>query len=67
MTEAEAPKNAATEPIAYAVTSRVTRKAYATPTVSPLGNVRELTRAGTASTSRDALGANRRKLIPRVG
>ena len=49
------------------VPARARRKAYATPKLSTLGNVRELTLAGAASTATDALGMNRRKIVPRVG
>jgi len=67
MTEASATTNAAADRTESDVPARAARKPYTTPTLSTLGNVRELTRAGAASNSNDALGANRRKIVPRVG
>ncbi len=67
MTETMAPANAPNHPASSEEPKHESRKPYATPSLSALGNVRDLTRAGQASSNRDFGGANMRKLLPQIG
>jgi hypothetical protein len=67
MTETTAPANVANLPASSEKPTHQSGKPYATPSLSALGNVRDLTRAGQASSNRDFGGANMRKLVPQIG